>query len=87
MESPNTQVKGPKQAQVSATPAINKRRQATRDLIVQSPTDRIFSPISRRLLKRKTVIKPIGQEGDEPEPDEPGADEPEEDEPVAEPSD
>lgn len=35
------------------TPAINKRRQATKHIVVNSPTDNIFSPISQKLLGRK----------------------------------
>lgn len=50
-----------KEAKLKATPAIFKRRQATKHLVVQSPTDHIFSPISQRLLqkKRTEVIRPI----------------------------
>lgn len=48
-------------AKLKATPAIFKRRQATRHLVIQSPTDHIFSPVSQKLLNRKRadVIKPI----------------------------
>jgi len=35
------------------TPAINKRRQATKHIVVNSPTDNIFSPISKKLLGKK----------------------------------
>lgn len=46
-------------AKLKATPAIIKRNQATRHLVVQSPTDNIFSPISQRLMrKRKDANKP-----------------------------
>ena len=39
--------------QVVNTPAITKRRQATRNIIIQSPTDQFFSPISKKLLKKR----------------------------------
>lgn len=39
------------QAKVKATPAICKRRQAA--LVVQSPTDHLFSPCSQKLLHKK----------------------------------
>lgn len=42
-----------KQVHPMTTPAINKRRQATKHIIVNSPTDNIFSPISQKLLGRK----------------------------------
>lgn len=42
-----------KEAKKKATPAVCKRRQATRHLVVQSPTDHIFSPCSQKLLQRK----------------------------------
>lgn len=35
------------------TPAVVRRSQASKHLIVQSPTDNIFSPISRKLLGKK----------------------------------
>lgn len=35
------------------TPALNKRRNATKHIVVQSPTDNIFSPISQKLLGKK----------------------------------
>lgn len=40
-------------AKLIATPAVFKRRQATKHLEVQSPTDHIFSPISQKLLAKK----------------------------------
>ena len=42
-----------KEAKLAATPAVFKRRQATRQLVIQSPTDRIFSPCSQKLLQKK----------------------------------
>lgn len=36
----------------AATPAAFKRRQTTRELVIQSPTDRIFSPCSQKLLQK-----------------------------------
>lgn len=39
-----------KEAKMKATPAVNKRRQATRHFVVQSPTDHIFSPCTQKLL-------------------------------------
>lgn len=43
------------------TPAINKRRQASKLHMIQSPTDNIFSPISKKLLgrKRTDVVKEL----------------------------
>lgn len=41
------------EAKKKATPAVFKRRQATRHLVVNSPTDHIFSPCSQRLLQKK----------------------------------
>ena len=35
------------------TPAISKRRQATKHIVINSPTDNIFSPITKKLLGRK----------------------------------
>lgn len=50
---PNT--KHAEEAKLKATPAVFKRRQATRHLDIQSPTDYIFSPCSQKLLhKRRT---------------------------------
>lgn len=42
-----------KYAKSAATPAISKRRQANKHLVVQSPTDNIFSPCSQRLLRNR----------------------------------
>lgn len=42
-----------KEAKMKATPAVCKRRQATRHLVIQSPTDHIFSPCSQKLLHKK----------------------------------
>lgn len=44
-----------KLSKITATPAIFKRRQATKHLVVQSPTDNFFSPISQRLLQKKSA--------------------------------
>lgn len=41
------------EAKFKATPAVCKRRQATQHLVVQSPTDHIFSPCSQKLLQKK----------------------------------
>lgn len=43
------------------TPAVHKRRQATKLHMVQSPTDNIFSPISKKLLgrKRTDIVKEL----------------------------
>lgn len=51
------------------TPAVFKRRQATRHLVVQSPTDHIFSPMSQKLLQRrhKETIKPLDLNDEEDE--------------------
>ena len=40
-------------AQNPITPAVHKRRQATKHIMIQSPTDNIFSPISQKLLGKK----------------------------------
>lgn len=45
-------------AKLKATPAVFKRRQATRHLVVQSPTDHIFSPCSQKLLQKKRTEPP-----------------------------
>lgn len=47
-----------KEAKKIATPAIFKRRQATRHLVVNSPTDHIFSPCSQKLLHKKRTEAP-----------------------------
>lgn len=47
-----------KEAKNKATPAVCKRRQATRHLVVQSPTDHIFSPCSQKLLQKKRTEPP-----------------------------
>lgn len=41
-----------------ATPAVSRRRQATRHLVIQSPTDHIFSPCSQKLLHKKRTEPP-----------------------------
>ena len=43
------------------TPGFNKRRQAAKLHMIQSPTDNIFSPISKKLLgrKRTDVVKEL----------------------------
>lgn len=38
------------QAQNPITPAIHKRRKATAQSMIQSPTDNIFSPVSKKLI-------------------------------------
>lgn len=45
------------QDKVQATPAAFKRRQASSHLVINSPTDHIFSPISSKLLHRKKHLK------------------------------
>lgn len=45
-------------AKDKATPAVSRRRQATRHLVIQSPTDHIFSPCSQRLLHKKRTEPP-----------------------------
>lgn len=44
-----------------ATPAFFKRQQATKHLVVQSPTDHFFSPVTQRLLLKKKGdgVKPV----------------------------
>lgn len=41
------------EAKLKATPAVCKRRQATRQFVINSPTDHIFSPCSQKLLHHK----------------------------------
>ena len=47
-----------REAKLKATPAVFKRRQATKHLVVQSPTDHIFSPCSQKLLHKKRTELP-----------------------------
>lgn len=47
-----------REAKKKATPAVCKRRQATKHLVVQSPTDHIFSPCSQKLLQKKRTEVP-----------------------------
>lgn len=47
-----------REAKLKATPAVFKRRQATKHLVVDSPTDHIFSPCSQKLLQKKRTGPP-----------------------------
>lgn len=53
------------EAKKKATPANCKRRQATRHLVIQSPTDHIFSPCSQKLLHNKKRTEPVAENVDE----------------------
>lgn len=48
-------------AKAKATPAFFKRQQATKHLVVNSPTDHFFSPITQKLLlkKRNEGVQPV----------------------------
>lgn len=46
-------VKKEKQQGVAATPALTKRCRVANQHIMNSPTDNIFSPISKLLLKKR----------------------------------
>lgn len=50
-----------REIKAKATPAFFKRQQATKHLVVQSPTDHFFSPVTQRLLLKKKGegVKPV----------------------------
>lgn len=51
--------KKPQPSMTCPTPAVVKRSKATRTFVVNSPTDHIFSPCTRKLLRKRTDrIKP-----------------------------
>lgn len=56
-DEPGSSEEHAKEAKSKATPAVSKRRQATRHLVVQSPTDHNFSPCSQKLLQKRRTVK------------------------------